>query len=292
MRCFYPQHTKRDKEGNYKVYPCGRCLACRKNDATSWGIRSYFESLSHQYSTFLTVTYDDDHLLPSLSPRFAGSLSIPDHQDFIKRLRYYCGTGVRFLVGAEYGDTTNRPHMHYLIFGVAMTDPIFYDAFYSSKKKGWIARCKAWDKGECFIRPLDVGSCFYTSKYSLKYSKDDYVELKAVKQQLPFRLMSKHPGIGYEYFLKEKDRIMTDGFIRFKGSKIGIPRYFYDKALPPGSKERENYSYNRSLRFKAHNKDDFLLYSSSVGRGKPYLTWTELYNALGDQQTLNMEKKV
>lgn len=291
MRCFNLQHTKKDKEGNFKVYPCGQCIACKHNDTVSWGLRSYFEAQSHEASTFCTLTYDDEHLLPSLHPAYSGNLSIAHHQDFLKRLNYYCGK-VRFLVGAEYGDVTKRPHYHYLLFGVSINDPVFFDKFYSSKKKAYISKCKAWNKGEVCIRPLDIGSCFYTAKYSLKYSKDDIKELELAGMQKPFRLMSRRPGLGYDYFMTKKDQILVDGFVRFKGSKLRIPRYWYDKALPPGSLEREDYTSLRSRNlFGKFSKQERDMYGHLVGKGRQYLTWSDFYNAMAEQQLINVKGK-
>lgn len=291
MRCFNLQHTKKDEEGNFKVYPCGNCVACKHNDSVSWGLRSYFEAQSHEASTFCTLTYDDQHLLPSHHPAYSGNLSIAHHQDFIKRLSYYCGK-VRFLVGAEYGDTTKRPHYHYLLFGVSIDNPVFFDKFYVSSKKAWICRCKAWNKGEVCIRPLDIGSCFYTAKYSLKYDKNTLKELELAGMQKPFRLMSRRPGLGYDWFLQKKDQILVDGYVRFKGSKLPIPRYWYDKALPPGTIEREDYTSLRSTKlFSKFASEERRLYGHLVGKGKQYLTWTDFYNAMSEQQFINVKGK-
>lgn len=46
-------------------------------------------------------------------------------------------------------------------------------------------------------------------------------------KQPPFSLCSQ--GLGLEFALKNKERLMNNGYTYFKGHKIGIPRYFCEK---------------------------------------------------------------
>ncbi|UPW41377.1 replication initiator protein [Dipodfec virus UA06Rod_21] len=283
------QATKPDSEGKRRYHPCGRCPACKKNNATSWAIRCYHESLSHNFNSFLTLTYDDDFLLPSKHRAYPGSLSKEHFQDFIKNFRYYYGKDVRYFCGGEYGDKGNRPHYHVILFGVNVADSIFYDRLWVASKKGWSCRVKGWNKGYVFLLPLELGGCFYCTKYCLKYDDKLLDELKFVNQQTPFRLMSTRPGLGTDWFLKHKEEILYNGYIRFKGSKLAIPRFYYDKALPVGSLDREDYSNFRHGMFSKFSKEDRDKYNGLVGKGK--LTWSELYARLGDQQALNLKEK-
>ena len=44
------------------VVPCGHCLGCRFEQSRQWMVRVMHESLMHDYSVFLTLTYDDEEL--------------------------------------------------------------------------------------------------------------------------------------------------------------------------------------------------------------------------------------
>lgn len=42
--------------------PCGKCIECRLDHAKMWALRCWHESLKYPFSSFVTLTYDDDHL--------------------------------------------------------------------------------------------------------------------------------------------------------------------------------------------------------------------------------------
>ena len=77
------------------LLPCGQCIGCRIDYSRTWAIRCLHESKLHDENSFLTLTYDDDHLPSDLS------LDKTHFQKFMKRLRsrfpdrviryYHCG---------------------------------------------------------------------------------------------------------------------------------------------------------------------------------------------------------
>ena len=46
--------------------PCGKCIECRLEHAKMWALRCWHESLKYPFSSFVTLTYDDDHLISPL----------------------------------------------------------------------------------------------------------------------------------------------------------------------------------------------------------------------------------
>ena len=60
--------------------PCGRCVGCRLERSRQWSVRIMHEAQFYADSSFITLTYDDDHIPPF------GSLFYPDFQGFMKRL--------------------------------------------------------------------------------------------------------------------------------------------------------------------------------------------------------------
>ena len=74
------------------------------------------EVMEHEASCFITLTYNDENLPnpPVVSKREA--------QLFIKRLRKLLYPKLfRYYIVGEYGDKSNRPHYHALLFGVSPT---------------------------------------------------------------------------------------------------------------------------------------------------------------------------
>ena len=77
--------------------PCGQCIGCRLQKSLDWAVRCVHEKSLHEESSFVTLTYDDEHLPAN------GSLVYRDFQLFMKRYRKITGSGVRFLMCGEYG---------------------------------------------------------------------------------------------------------------------------------------------------------------------------------------------
>ena len=73
----------------------------------------------HMFNSFVTLTYDDDHL-----PEY-NSLNYKHFQDFMKRLRK-SHNGVRFYMCGEYGEDFSRPHYHALLFNCFFPDRSFF----------------------------------------------------------------------------------------------------------------------------------------------------------------------
>lgn len=100
--------------------PCGKCAECRASRYNAILQRSLVESMS-AYMYFVTLTYDNNHI-PCLVFPDGKKIYFADYQhikDLFKRLRNSECLGdreFRYLCVNEYGDTTNRPHFHIIIF--------------------------------------------------------------------------------------------------------------------------------------------------------------------------------
>lgn len=111
--------------------PCGGCVECRAARGREWGVRAAHEASMYAESSFVTLTYDDEHVPVSLDP---GCL-----QRFLKRVRKR--VAFRYLAAGEYGDRFGRPHYHVLLFGVAPSFPVG----------------RYWSVGSVDVKPLTVG---------------------------------------------------------------------------------------------------------------------------------------
>ena len=129
MKCFYPKvfentlfssisylKDKFKQEAAFSV-PCGKCLACSSNYRRDWVARMLLESQAHSDSVFITLTYSDENLPDR------GSLVKRDLQLFLKRLRRRLDRlnrdKIRYFACGEYGDNTNRPHYHAIIWNLS-----------------------------------------------------------------------------------------------------------------------------------------------------------------------------
>lgn len=154
------------------------------------------EKLTHSDSAFVTLTYAEENLP-------AGGSLMPDHlSGFLKRLRDRVSPlKIRFFGCGEYGDKTERPHYHVLLFGY----PTCLRGRSEYVRSGRIrlnccVQCDrvrdSWGRGLPFLGECTVESLQYCAGYVTKKmtSKDD-VRLNGRYPE--FARMSLRPGIGF-----------------------------------------------------------------------------------------------
>lgn len=235
MRCSRPQ--RRLIDGQYIYYPCGHCEACLRNRRSEKALRGYLESRSHENSVFLTLTYSDDNV--PLNKQGLMTLSKSQFDNFVKRLRSYLNVPIRVLSSGEYSPS-GRPHYHCCFFGVGVNDFIKGTKHHHKNSHGEVLEdfC-CWKYGGCELAPFDIKTAFYVAKYLVKSDKDkkDY---EALNIEPEFIYQSRRPALGKQYALEHRDRLLKDGFIRCKGVKFKIPRYFMDNILNDGSDDYQD----------------------------------------------------
>lgn len=155
-------------------WPCSKCRPCRINKVRLWIGRMMLETYEHPASAFVTLTFK-----PECCP---DGLLKKDVQDFIKRLREAIEPRkIRYYAVGEYGDKTQRPHYHLVLFGVSPTEGELIS--------------RVWDRGFVCLGTVTTGSLAYTLGYVIKKmtKKGD----KRLDGRPPeFALMSRKPGIG------------------------------------------------------------------------------------------------
>lgn len=204
-------------------YPCGKCINCRAKSRQEWVFRLRMEYQASDFGLFVTLTYDDEHLPPD-------GVNIRDVQLFLKRLRkHWKSQTLRYYICSEYGDHTQRPHYHALLFfnGIERTSSL-YDIITDS-----------WQNGMCDYGEIEEGSIVYCTKYCLKGSDVPRGKNKN------FRMLSKmHGGIGADYIerqadyhLRQLDKPMA---VKWQGQTAPMPRYYRTKLLSNfGDDEKE-----------------------------------------------------
>lgn len=163
-----------------EVYGCGQCMPCRINRRRLWTHRMILEALFHERASFVTLTYNDNHLPEG------GTLVPSDLQKFLKRVRKNISP-VRFFGVGEYGDLSERPHYHLALFGLDRSHDDQLRSCWLDKDREPI--------GFLHVGDLTLHSAGYIAGYVVKKmtSHDD----ERLCGRFPeFARMSLRPGIG------------------------------------------------------------------------------------------------
>jgi hypothetical protein len=237
MPCFHPNRVWKTDSGilfynPYKdnrqhtgfLIPCGQCVGCRAKRTREWAIRILHEASLQPENSFITLTYDNEHLPnpPQLVKKH--------FQDFIRSLRdknrhktiryYHCG---------EYGEKLGRPHYHAIIFNHSFSDKLKLNGhkdLYTSNELS-----ATWQRGYASIGMVTPESAAYVANYIQKkilgknafrhYKTDDGEPI-----QSEYSTMSLKPGIAHDWYLKHKSDCFPSDFITIKGNKLPIPKYY------------------------------------------------------------------
>lgn len=202
--------------------PCGKCLYCRSQKRREWALRLTHELSYWPQSSFLTLTYSDSFL--PIGPYAWPTLRKDDLQRFFKRLRKRI-TPVRYFACGEYGDNTQRPHYHLIMYGLGLEDEhkqIVMDSW---------PLCD-WDNPS--IREGSFGlveqkSIQYVAKYINKLLTGDsaYEMYEALGREPLFRLVSQ--GLGARYADNNAQQIQQQQHITSNGVPHSIPRYYINR---------------------------------------------------------------
>lgn len=228
----------------YIEIPCGQCIGCRLQRSREWANRMLMERETTEGAcSFVTLTYDDEHLPMSegVEPitgevKEFGNLVLEDLQKFMKRLRRkYPETKIRYYAAGEYGEKTQRPHFHIILFGWFPEDAKFvrkgrkgeYNYYQSD------ILTELWPYGLHIVTDVTWESCAYTARYVVKkFTGPESYQYEEKNIKPPFVTMSTKPGIGYDYYMQHRELFENEEIKRFyistdKGSiSFSKPRYF------------------------------------------------------------------
>lgn len=214
--------------------PCGQCRGCRHDKAAAWAIRCGHESKFHEASSFITLTYSDEHMPAD------GGVHKLEWQLFMKRLRERSSAPLRFFACGEYGEELGRPHYHALIFG----EDFRADRTHWATRNGHcVYRSKLleelWPFGQSELGSVTPASAGYVARYCLKKftgkdAADHYTRPHPVtgvlhQVQPEFALMSRRPGIGSAWFDKFAGDAFPSDFVIVDGRKKQVPSFYLRK---------------------------------------------------------------
>jgi len=202
------------------LVPCGKCLPCRIKKRSEWTLRLWHESSYWEKSCFPTLTYSDNYL-PENS-----SLKKLDLQKFFKRVRKHLSDKgeirpIKYFACGEYGDNTDRPHYHAIIFGIGLDE----------EDQKLITDC--WPYGHVKIGTVTPDSIRYVAQYiDKKYSGEKAnEEYQEKNRESVFRILSQ--GLGKRFAIENVKQITQQKKCTMHGSPMGIPRYYIKKLEIP-----------------------------------------------------------
>lgn len=224
--------------------PCGQCDPCRIRRRYERATRIMCEALCYKHSTFVTLTYDDDHL--------GSNDLLEDHvTQFKKDIRRIYGEAkytrlyknpkrktssytfqkFKFITTGEYGDKAGRKHYHLIIFGLDFKDKE-YTGFYSERGNP-IATSKelqnVWKKGNVQVETVNYNLALYVSKYITDGWDDDECFNPATGEVRRAQYSTSSHGLGLTYLKKYYRTMFNLGSVKFSDRTCPIPRYFHKK---------------------------------------------------------------
>lgn len=245
MPCFKPQTAFKKPGGGITFIrsqgwkdltplsiPCGQCIGCRLDRASNWATRIRHEASCHQVSSFLTLTYDNDHLPDDYS------VSVRELQLFNKRMRKAMGS-FRFFACGEYGDEGLRPHYHMILFGHDFSGD---RQLWRQTSTGFLTYRSArletlWTAGHAEIGSVTTESAGYVARYCLKkingqQAEEHYQRLHPLTGEIVTvrpEFITHSTGIGREWIKKYKGDVFPSDYIILDGKKRPVPRYYKNK---------------------------------------------------------------
>ena len=194
----------------------------------------------HDQSSFLTLTYDDEHM-----PR-DGSLVVSDFQGFMKRLRERISVPIRYYHCGEYGDDLDRPHYHAILFGFDFRSDLYRSRRTRTGHQIWSSHLldSVWGKGFARVGSVSFDSCAYVARYICKkvngrqkashYERVNFGQIpgraygECFSVRPEYSTMSK--GIGRRYWEQFRNEIVKHDSIVTRGHEVKPPRT-YDRWL-------------------------------------------------------------
>lgn len=210
--------------------PCGRCMGCRLDRARTWATRLVHEAKLYDHNWFATLTYDDDHL--KRTPAGRPTLCPEDFVLFMKRLRKKMGPNIRFYQCGEYGETTERPHHHAILFNLPLSDlqPVTRarnaHTLYTSK-----ALLDTWQQGHISVGAVTFETAAYVASYVNKKITGPMAESHYQGRTPEYSTMSRRPGIARTFIENFLTDVYPSDEVIMRGHPARPPRYYDDQLL-------------------------------------------------------------
>lgn len=242
MPCYYPLNAFKAKSkdpqktsitfrrseswrGEELKLPCGQCIGCRLERSRQWAVRCMHEASLYPENSFLTLTYDQEHLPKD------NSLHVDHFQLFMKRLRkMYAQKKIRYYHCGEYGEKLSRPHYHALLFNHDFEDKRLFTVREGNRLYTSDILSGLWPQGYSVIGAVTFESAAYVARYILKKVTGEKAEQHYGTLRPEYTTMSRRPGIASEWFEKYRTDVYSADRVIVRGVSTRPPRY-YDNLL-------------------------------------------------------------
>lgn len=205
--------------------PCGQCIGCRLERSRQWAVRCVHEASLYDSNCFITLTYSDE-FLPISRKKGLPFLKLDDFQRFMKRLRFRCGSGIRFFHCGEYGEQFSRPHFHACIFNYDFPDK----ELWKNERDVKLYRSKLleelWPYGHSTIGDVTFESAAYVARYITKKITGDAAESHYNGRPPEYTTMSRRPGIGQGWFKRFSSDVFPCDNVVLRGKEMKPPKYY------------------------------------------------------------------
>ena len=166
--------------GALLLLPCGSCVGCQISRAREWAIRCSLELQLHRRASFLTLTYSDRYVPPTLSK---------PHLSLFTKYLWRHDRSLRYFACGEYGERRGRPHYHAIVFG--SDDRELFERCWG--RKGFVTADVVTPARVSYV----AGYCAKKLGFHRPKGEEvDYETGEVYTHQPPFLQMSRRPGIG------------------------------------------------------------------------------------------------
>lgn len=185
--------------------PCQTCHECLKIRSMDFALRSQHELAYHVDSSFLNLTYDENHV-PTIEQFYK---TREKFANFLKRLRKSIEPKkIKYLASHEYGGKTHRPHHHAIIFGHSFSDW----KLYSVSKKGHNLYTSQeltdlWTYGGAKLGTATGASAYYIASYALKSIRHDYIDPNTGETSLIRDKMTCSRSLGFQFLIDNQNSL-------------------------------------------------------------------------------------
>lgn len=224
-------NKKIDSQLNIIPVPCKKCWACRLNYSAEWATRIMNEANGDPNCYFITLTYNDQevpiaekmewdeypngektHKVIYNDGTWKYTLDPEDPKRFIKSLRKYFErkghTGIKYFYCGEYGETTERPHYHFILMHCPLDPLQFYSPIVDKRFKAhWKSHEleRFWkDKGFVEVAELEWSCAAYVARYCTKKLVDQFGKEPMLESGRFYEFVRMSNNIGIEYYKSHK----------------------------------------------------------------------------------------
>lgn len=247
------------------TFPCGQCMACRINKRRDWVSRMMLEAAGSGPSFFITLTYRIAQIVED------GSLTLDKKhvQDWFKRLRkLYPARAVRYFLVGEYGEKTQRPHYHAILFFSKECKNVDF-----SIEQNLL---KSWTIGNIHLGDVTPESIQYCFGYVLKRLNKREIEKNGDLRKPEFAIYSRGLGGNAMPELLGAVHPDADGVLvipseyRVMGKMHPLPRYLKKKFKEKGYKIRPTSREALDEKMQTLQKD-----IEDLPRNERFRIWSE-----------------